>query len=143
MTIEYIAGFFDGEGTINIVKNKIRISIPQTNLEVLENIKEFLTFGSIFKEKKRKEHWKDSWVLYTGNSNDTFQFLNMVYPYLIVKKEKAKEAISTYTKFLDTKKGIETEKEKIRNLVKSGKSYRTIEKETGIGRQTIVRIMKN
>lgn len=142
MTNEYIAGFFDGEGTIAIVGNRLRMSIPQTNFEVLDEIRQFLSFGSIFKEKKRKEHWKDSWVLYTSNSEDTYRFLLRVKNLLIVKKDKAEKAIKVYEDVINRKSLKMVMKVKALDLVKEGKSYREIEKETGVGRQTICRLMK-
>lgn len=142
MTTEYIAGFFDGEGTVSTSGNKIRISIPQTNKEVLEEIKNFLGFGNILTEKLRKAHWKQSWVFYTTNSRDSVSFLDKVLPFLIVKKKKSEEAKVLYKSYLDSK---EVKKEKYNDaitMVKQGKSYREIEKEIGVGRQTIVRLMK-
>jgi len=56
MNYQYIAGFFDGEGTTRIEKseNRVSISIPQTNLLVLQKIQKFCGFGRICKVKKEK-----------------------------------------------------------------------------------------
>lgn len=142
MTHEYIAGFFDGEGTITITKNKIRLSIPQTNYEVLDEIKNFLGFGSIRTEKLRKAHWKQSWTFYNTNSEDGFKLLNLIEPHLIVKKSKAIEAITIYKKYSDTMDSKKLAKVNALKLISDGKSYREVEKLTGVGRQTIVRLTK-
>ncbi len=70
MDWNYIAGFFDGEGSIlKHDPTNYRISIPQTNEEVLQKIKTFSNMGNIFKTRKRKEHWKDSWVYSVANDS--------------------------------------------------------------------------
>ncbi len=89
MTWEYIAGFFDGEGSLTRNDRKgFRITIPQTNEEVLMNIKDFTNTGHIFKEKKRKVHWKDSWTYYIAAQKDIYNFLVQIQKFVIVKKSK-------------------------------------------------------
>ncbi len=73
MTREYVAGFFDGEGSPAKSGNGFRISIPQTNLEVVGAIKAFSGVGTICIPIKRQSHWKDSWI----------------FSFLIVKKDLA------------------------------------------------------
>lgn len=94
MTWEYIAGFFDGEGTIANNGKGFRIGIPQTNITVLKDIQKFTNFGNICKITKRKSHWKDSWVYYVAKQECVYLFLRSIYPFLIVKKKNASIAIS-------------------------------------------------
>jgi intein-encoded DNA endonuclease-like protein len=89
MTWEYIAGFFDGEGSLTHNGKGFRITIPQTNEEVLISIKDFADMGNIFKEKKRKVHWKDSWIYNISKQKDIYDFLNQIQKFVIVKKSKA------------------------------------------------------
>jgi len=65
----YIAGFFDGEGTIGVYKDKrnnnisLKSEIMNTNLEILKRIKSVFK-GEIYirkKQEKQPEH-KQQWV---------------------------------------------------------------------------------
>ena len=93
MTWEYIAGFFDGEGTISSVGDGYRVVISQTNLLVLEEIRLFVGFGNVSQVAKRKEHWKDAWIYYVARQKQVLRFLDSVEPFLIVKSQKASKAI--------------------------------------------------
>ncbi len=71
MNLDYLAGFIDGEGTIGFEKSPGRyvpyISISNTNLDVLEKIKNFLQEEGINSKldarKQRNERWAVSYVL--------------------------------------------------------------------------------
>lgn len=143
MTAEYIAGFIDGEGTIQITGNRVRITIPQTNFEVLEEIRNFLGVGKVFKEKKRQAHWKDSWVYYTTNTKDTCKVLELIKTYLIVKKDRAFEALEVLKKWDERVALNRFEDKKILELVKQGISYRDIQKKFNINRGKVYRAVKN
>ena len=63
LTIEYMAGFFDGEGGVELSPKKIqdRISVVNTNKTILEYIQE--TFGgSIISKKISGLSKKPQWV---------------------------------------------------------------------------------
>ena len=142
----YIAGFFDGEGSLTINKNRFRISIPQTNYEVLEKIKLFFNFGQIYKTKKQKEHHKDAWVYTITNNSDVLKFIKCIAIYLVVKKELIYSSIILLEKMVKEKDKINKQKDidkiKIIELVNSGLSYRKIEKIIGFSRQKICRLLK-
>jgi len=93
MAWSYIAGFFDGEGSLVHNKKGFRIFITQTNQEVLEKIKTFTNFGYVIKISKRKPHWKDSWLYFIAKQEDIYQFLISTSSLLIVKKELILKAI--------------------------------------------------
>lgn len=142
MNIQYIAGFFDGEGSIVISKNRIRISLPQTNKEILEEIKKYFGVGNLTVLKKRKEHWKDAWSYYVSGSKACFKVLNELEPYLILKKDKAKKGLSFIQEIKDKEQNkIERNKLAI-SYVNKGMSYRQVEKLTGICRQTLCNEIK-
>ena len=143
MTKEYIAGFIDGEGTIQITKNKVRITIPQTNFEVLEEIRKFLNIGKIFKEKKRQINHKDSWVYYTTNTKETCEVLELIKTSLVVKKDKAIEALEVLKRWNEKVALNRFEDKKILDFVKQGMSYREIQKKFNINRGKVYRVVKN
>jgi len=137
MTNEYIAGFFDGEGTIIITKNKVRPAMTQTNESVLLQIKEFVGVGCVTKLKKRKPQHKDAWGYFITGNDGALILLKRIEPFLIVKKDRAITAINILEAYFEK---INKRKEDIKQavgLIKTGLSYREIEKITGIGRQTI------
>src|SRR4030042_6476953 len=94
--LAYLAGFFDGEGCIAIVKDKnhlgnvqysLRVIVSNTNDYVLHLYK--LSFGGrIHKREYKQPEWRDcyAWAL---NSTRAYDFLKCVYPYLILKKAQA------------------------------------------------------
>lgn len=94
MTWQYIAGFFDGEGSLIHNGKGYRIVISQTHKQVLEEIKRFTRLGNVIEITKRKEHWKDAWVYYIAKQKDVLKFTQEVLPYLWVKKDAA-ESIQT------------------------------------------------
>lgn len=76
MTWNYVVGFFDGEGSITKNGSGFRITIVQTNKEVLEEIKKFIQLGGVMEITKRKLHWKDCWVYYIASPKDVHIFFN-------------------------------------------------------------------
>lgn len=103
-SLAYIAGFLDGEGCIMIRKyrskyNEVCVQITNSNLEVLEHIAVLLEGSRLYNQKRygRKEIWRvvltNKWAVHN---------LELLFPYLIVKKEVAKLAIDYY--YLDRNK---------------------------------------
>lgn len=137
MNWNYIAGFFDGEGTVNRCENdRYKIGITQTNKAVLEEIQQFSGLGYIHRIKKRKSHWKDAWLYYISKQEDVYKFLSRISNKSIVKRK-------TIIKILPELKGkIERmKKQKIKiverkrvakHLREIGFSYRKIGKKLRI-----------
>lgn len=136
MTWNYIAGFFDGEGSITQIRKGFRVVLYQANEEVLRAIKDFVGFGFIIEAKKREPHWKDSWIYYIAKQEEVLYFLVNVMPFLIVKKELSLKTIPHLKKFVKEQKLKRKLFEKrirlISNLKKQGLTYRQIGMEIGI-----------
>jgi hypothetical protein len=98
MNWPYIAGFFDGEGSISHNGKGYRITIPQTNETVLQGILKYTKVGKIIAVAKRKPHWHDAWVYYVAKQTDVERFLRACYPYLVVKRQKTHEALTALPK---------------------------------------------
>ncbi len=103
ISAQYAAGFMDGEGCINVSSCRgtvfIRVLIVNTNREVLELLQQRWG-GNITANKRHKTNWKVSYtwrVSYAACLN----FLQDVYPFLIVKKKQAEAAFI----FFDNKPG--------------------------------------
>ena len=136
MTWEYIAGFFDGEGSLTNNGKGYRVTISQTNKEVLENILEYSGVGNIFKNKKRQVHWKESWVFYVAKQKDVYLFLKKISPFLIVKSKQINKflpIIIKKVKEIDQKKLNRKKRiKKAKNLRKKGLTYRQIGKKMNV-----------
>lgn len=99
MEAAWLAGLFDGEGTIVPTKGKkmrdIRMNITNTHLPLLERVLEVTATGRIFDHSKYRTNPKHSrvwhWNCYGTNARE---LLRQIRPYLIVKAKKADLALS-------------------------------------------------
>jgi len=136
ISIQYIAGFFDGEGGVyvtqktdkrfgkGILVRNIRCQVTNGDIKVLKMIQQ--KYGGVIREKQREEGWKPVFYLEIASQKDILKFLQDIEPYLIVKKEQVKLAIQYLkSRLLHQHKRYTNEEikivEKIRNLTKRGK----------------------
>jgi len=91
----YIAGFFDGEGTIyqDGKTGYWRLSILNTNKEILEEIKSFIKSGSVYTRKKSKKSKKPIYTFQISDQRFILKFAKNTLPFSIIKKERLKEAL--------------------------------------------------
>ncbi|MDO8621975.1 MAG: LAGLIDADG family homing endonuclease [bacterium] len=136
MTWEYIAGFFDGEGSLTQNGRGCRITIPQTNLKVLQAIKQFTRCGRVIRVTKRRPHWKESWVFSISRQSDVLRFLQHVTPFLIVKHALSvtqRPRIATMVERLEQEETARVRQRRtVRSLRRRGWSYRAIGKRVGL-----------
>jgi hypothetical protein len=110
LTIPYIAGFFDGDGSVMIMKNMSRIAkITQRNDPLILKKIHGMYPGSRHKEGEEVIIFEKEEVLR--------DFLNDILPYLIYKKDQ----VINFIQFLDSKD--DKEKETLRELVSSAKKF--------------------
>lgn len=95
--IAWFAGVFDGEGSIVSpsgagVQYSLRIVIYNTSYELLDRILEVTGTGMIHDRPLREAHHKQCgiWASYGNNARE---ILRQTLPWLIVKREKAHEAL--------------------------------------------------
>ncbi len=145
MTWKYIAGFFDGEGSIISHKSGFRVLIPQTNLDVLERIRAFCNMGFICEVTKRKSHWKDAWIYSIGQQEHVYRFGKNILPYVIVKREKVEKALPEVKRYIQRQRARKelraTRIAKASLFRKQGLSYRKIEVIMGVDRGYLRRIL--
>lgn len=107
----YIAGFLDGEGTICLERNKrpdgfysygFRISFKNTNLGVLEWIKEKIGGGGISADNRNHKVWATAYSLKIPSSLSVETALTLL-PYLVIKRQQA-EMLIEYRKQFNTKR---------------------------------------
>jgi hypothetical protein len=145
MTWEYIAGFFDGEGSISHNGNGYRITIPQTNQEVLNDIMRFSGVGFVVKITKRRAHWKDSWVYYISRQKDVYFFIKHIAEFLKVKKNAAETVMSILEGYLADKERHDIHLDKMKDIAArmrgNGCTYREIGKKIGLDWSYVRRIL--
>ena len=139
----YIAGFFDGEGSISINKFRannpnykcphyiLTVTLTNTNLEIIEEIHEKL--GASKQMRKRewgKSHWKTCYA-WMASANKALIVLKLIRPYLKVKAKQADLAISFQESKMSNRKWVSSDKGK------------TLSPETLADREAIYKTMKN
>lgn len=110
--IAYMAGFFDGEGYIGFTTNPItrltakygmrtsyshciQVRIVNTNLKVLKRLNK-LWGGFIYSRKVTKKRQTPTYDLILTSKTDIINFINKIYPYLVVKKEQIDKALTSF-----------------------------------------------
>lgn len=98
--LNYIAGLFDGEGSIVITKRKesgkirIQTSITNTDIDVLNFVKEIIKLGVIGKNIDTRANFPvHRWITSDGHS---YMFLKIILPYIKIKKNNAENVIKQY-----------------------------------------------
>ena len=92
LTPQYIAGFFDGEGSITVTKDLcIQVVIGQNDEDILIAIANFFGSGTLSAPKIRRGH-KQCYVLRWCSKKAT-SVLERILPYLVLKRYRAELAI--------------------------------------------------
>ena len=102
----YIAGLFDGEGSVDFARRKekrgnvqsILMRIEMTDKDVLKWVHETLGVGTVRKRNRspsRKAHWKDAWV-YSIRFRDALHVCKLIWPHIKVKLNKIEQIIDHY-----------------------------------------------
>lgn len=102
-SLEYIAGFFDGEGFISIQKASHRshsgsrywliAAISNTNKYVLDEIQKVVG-GNVMMYKHKFRDGIGYHYRLTFYSRKAYEFIKLIQPYLKVKREEADTAIA-------------------------------------------------
>ncbi len=89
MTPEYLAGFFDGEGSLMRVTNswRWRIAITQGTSGVLYDVRRMTGIGQVHRSKLRNSKWSPSWVYTVNRQRDVLRFLRLIAPHVVIKRE--------------------------------------------------------
>jgi len=105
ITWPYIAGFFDGEGSVCVPmgtdRTSLRVTLCQSLLRgrvLLEEIGNFVRteVGAIpkLRQETRRTGWREFWVLRFGGGNAAnAEVLKRMMPHLHIKKVEAQDAI--------------------------------------------------
>lgn len=136
MDWRYIAGFFDGEGSVTKNLSGFRITIPQTHRVILESIQSFTGIGSVTKQVKRRSHWHESWTYAISRQEHVYFFLKHVQPHIVVKKDKVTKVLRRLPRIIQKQRHRRARTknygQQISNLRNRGLTYRAIGKTLGI-----------
>lgn len=136
----YIAGFFDGEGSIvtNVNGNGhgIRISITNTHLPTMQAIEQFLNrqgITGLLVIKPPAQGRKACWHWRSSNRFAIIGFLNAILPFSITKHDKAVDTLNWLGEFQDPKKFFTTaQMQQIRQLLLEGVTNKDVAKIMGV-----------
>jgi hypothetical protein len=111
--IPYIAGIIDGEGTIRINKCQIlgykndsyhlSMSCGMTFEGVPKLLKEIL--GGSYRKERGVKDWKPLWRWNLTGRIQLYAAISMIYPFLLVKKEQAKLALTFCEEWKNPRRG--------------------------------------
>lgn len=108
LSLEYLAGFFDGEGSIGITKGhakeminpkyELRLTLVNTDKEIMEEIHRL--YGGIFDTRRFEQaKWRTVYqVIWTNTKAE--KILNALEPHLRVKKKQAQLALQYRRKMI-------------------------------------------
>jgi hypothetical protein len=96
----YLAGFFDGEGSVSYGLTKgrylrLEISVSQNTVQVPEIFVRLLKTGKVYQSKAKNGSVIFQWKVYGEKALDPLQVL---IPYLIVKKVDAQQALELWAR---------------------------------------------
>lgn len=102
----YIAGFFDGEGSVVVSRyktKKISLDITNSDLEVLEWIQKVSSMGKIYEDNRDLSlgGTSKSYKYRVFRQADTSKFLTKMYPFLKIKKPIAKMGLQYLSSRMD------------------------------------------
>lgn len=126
----YIAGFFDGEGSIFIQHKKtsrgytdyqLSVSVTNTDFLIIQWIKDNLG-GNINFTARKHNGLKDRYAWRISGRN-AIPFIERIFPYLRIKKERAKLAIEYKSSFTLQGKRLTSEAINKREEIKQKMSF--------------------
>ena len=101
----WVAGFFDGEGTIAAYKGgrggkylSYIIQLPNTHKGSLDFVQKVTGAGRVTKRsmKGRASHHKQQYLWKLSSQRDIVAFCEQILPFLIVKKEEVEDFLSNW-----------------------------------------------
>jgi len=135
ITIAWAAGLFDGEGTIAFYKARVHVAIHMTDKDLLDRMQEAFG-GQIYLTTKQKEHHKTSWKWAITTTAKSIEFLDMIYPYLGVRRQAKVEAARDLQQF--NKQAVsERVRQEILSYRDSGLTQSAIAAKVGCSREHV------
>jgi hypothetical protein len=100
----WLAGFFDGEGSIcSSMAGRNRkhptwiLAIPNTHLASLDHCVAITGAGKIYKKYAATPKWSAQWTWQVQRQRNIASILEQIRPYLVTKRGKADEFLSQWS----------------------------------------------
>lgn len=134
----YLAGFFDGEGSVYFRKGcaTVRVSLCNTNREVMKAIHQRLSFGDLVLHRARLPR-RERWDIQFLNLALNKRFLNLVKGKVTVKREKVETALQRIADYARKKEIVRERWGEMRRLYEQGLSQREIANRLGVSYQYV------
>ncbi len=108
--LAYIAGLFDGEGSVSRYRERrknrknptwvIRCEVNMTDRAIIKWLHETLGFGSFHKKPpSKKQLGRQMQYRWCCSYRDAYKFAKLIIPYARVKRKKLQKIIDHYDKF--------------------------------------------
>lgn len=138
----YLAAFMDGEGNIDMPKDRMGVTLCLANtfLPGLEAIQERLGYG-VISWQQQKKHWQKRYTWKAKNAHDCRLFLTLVRPYLQIKSHAADRALAMIAEMARRAEAVETRDNAVCAAAKAGAKKQDVAKQFGISKQSVSRIL--
>jgi DNA-binding CsgD family transcriptional regulator len=138
--ITWLAGFMDGEGCIYLKikqQHSVDLTIANTNRAVIMGIHDKLQLGCVEEITYMKAEWKTKYVWRVRNYDDVYTVLIKLLPFLVIKQEKAKEAIQRIEMAYAIRNAMTERNQQIREMKRQGAPTREIAITFGLSPSSI------
>lgn len=102
MDYSYIAGFFDGEGSIKInfikkaIAYQVLVRIYSTEKKILEKIREFVGYGHIYTKTSKNENCRIVYEFSISKKAECLSFLKNIFNFSILKKQQIEYLLQNF-----------------------------------------------
>lgn len=124
ITPEWLAGFFDGEGCVTVVKARKSnftpvVTFTNTDLETLQVIQR--QYGGTLHFKGERRGWNKGYMLKFAGAGAARRILVVIQPFLITKKREVDFFLTAWFSTFEGRRGkkISPEQLEIREQIKS------------------------
>jgi hypothetical protein len=134
------AGIFEGEGSIGIIKGRVRVVVHMTDVDILEKLRD--NFGGvIYDAKKQKEHHKQSWKWTITSTPACIGFLLKIKPFMGIRRSaRIDEAVNAFENGKITKYTLQ--REQIQAFQEQGLTHKQIADKLGCSRSNVSHIIR-
>lgn len=138
----WLAGFFDGEGCVYLPPvTGVQITIANTQEDLIDAIYSRINLGVRTQTFYSKVNWKTKHCITIRRYDEATVFLQLILPFLTIKKPKALEAISRADSCLARRQANIDRNKEIIAMVMSGMSHKEVALRFGVCRSSVTLIM--
>lgn len=138
----WLAGFFDGEGSIYVPQYGVEISVSNTERKIIVAIQKHTGVGRLIETRFDRENWKTKYTWRVRRYEEVEPVLKLMLPFLTIKKDKAKIALARIgAKNEETRKRLRRNARIVR-LRDKGLRHFEIAAKMKIERSTVTQVLR-